>query len=367
MSAPQAPASPSTSATGSVPTNPSLLEMRTPPPNLRSVPFPWRLHEMLDAAEVEGFESIVSWLPNGRSFRVHDPVVFVDKVMKKFFNQNKYKSFQRQLNIWGFVRILDGPAKGGYLHEHLVQNQPEMCAMMKRQKIKGSASQASTQAAQAAAAAAVAAVAATTTTPAATAPAGVYPAHQQQQQQQQQMIRSTSIVSALTSNGSDQGSISSDSETSSLNVPMQVVQHSLVSDTADRQQYQQHYQYSQQQQQGLKVWNGQIITNAPEPVANFEGEMFFLLGEDGPSVAPPLLPTAVEDDTEPLAIVPTIDSDSNNNSSRENHYRSNRRLSLQLFAASQGENTGMPGIDQLFADLEASTDALQIFNRSIAA
>jgi hypothetical protein len=32
--------------------------------------FPWKLHEMLELAEKEDFENIVSWLPSGRSFKV---------------------------------------------------------------------------------------------------------------------------------------------------------------------------------------------------------------------------------------------------------------------------------------------------------
>ena len=62
----------------------------------RTKTFPWKLHEMLELADQEGFESIVSWLPNGRSFKVHNPIVFVEKIMPNFFQQTKYKSFQRQ-------------------------------------------------------------------------------------------------------------------------------------------------------------------------------------------------------------------------------------------------------------------------------
>jgi hypothetical protein len=32
--------------------------------------FPWKLHEMLEQAEKDGDENIVSWLPSGRSFKV---------------------------------------------------------------------------------------------------------------------------------------------------------------------------------------------------------------------------------------------------------------------------------------------------------
>lgn len=55
------------------------------------VPFPWRLHQMLEAIEKNGDSSIVSWLHNGQHFQVHNPQEFVDKVIPKFFKQKSYK------------------------------------------------------------------------------------------------------------------------------------------------------------------------------------------------------------------------------------------------------------------------------------
>lgn len=106
--------------------------------SLRScIPFPWKLHEMLDAAAEEGVESIVSWLPNNRSFKVFDTKLFTETIMKRYFKQTKYKSFQRQLNIWGFRRIHDGDGRGGYYHAHLVRGQAYLCRNMTRTKVKG--------------------------------------------------------------------------------------------------------------------------------------------------------------------------------------------------------------------------------------
>jgi len=56
--------------------------------------FPWKLHEMLEQVRKDGNESIVSWLPNGRAFKVHRLDAFVEEVMRKHFQQTKYKSFQ---------------------------------------------------------------------------------------------------------------------------------------------------------------------------------------------------------------------------------------------------------------------------------
>jgi len=61
-----------------------------------SLPFPWRLHEILDAAGKEEFTNIVSWLPDGQSFKVYKVENFVRDIMPNYFRQTKYKSFQRQ-------------------------------------------------------------------------------------------------------------------------------------------------------------------------------------------------------------------------------------------------------------------------------
>ena len=58
----------------------------------QNIPFPWKLHEMLDTCEKEGLGSIVSWLPDNASFRVHNPASFMQNTIKNFFNQTKYKS-----------------------------------------------------------------------------------------------------------------------------------------------------------------------------------------------------------------------------------------------------------------------------------
>jgi hypothetical protein len=100
--------------------------------------FPWKLHEMLDLVEKSGDDSIVSWLPGGQAFRVHMPELFVGKVMKLCFNQTKYKSFQRQLNLWGFERnTKECVEKGAYSHPLFLRGRRDLCQEMARQKVKG--------------------------------------------------------------------------------------------------------------------------------------------------------------------------------------------------------------------------------------
>ncbi|KAL7559055.1 hypothetical protein ACA910_018410 [Epithemia clementina (nom. ined.)] len=100
-------------------------------------PFPWRLHICLDAVEKEGLEDILSWQSHGRSFTVYQPDKFVQIIMPRFFGQTKYRSFQRQLNIYGFSRFQQGKDKGAYYHLCFVRNQRSLIRHMVRRKIKG--------------------------------------------------------------------------------------------------------------------------------------------------------------------------------------------------------------------------------------
>jgi len=55
------------------------------------VPFPWRLHDMLDAMEQQGKDDIVTWQPHGLAFLVKDPKAFVEQIMPHYFSQSKVR------------------------------------------------------------------------------------------------------------------------------------------------------------------------------------------------------------------------------------------------------------------------------------
>jgi len=100
---------------------------------------------MLEDLEREGNDSIVSWAPCGTSFRIHKPKEFAEKIMPRYFNQTKYRSFQRQLHIYDFDRIKDknsSPGGGAYYHKFFVKGNSGLCLKMSRQKIKGTGTKA---------------------------------------------------------------------------------------------------------------------------------------------------------------------------------------------------------------------------------
>jgi len=98
---------------------------------------PWKLYDMLDMAEWRNEEHIISWIKNGRAFKVHNRDLFIEQYMKKMFNQTKFKSFQRQLNLWGFERVQNGPDKGSYFHPLFVKGQKDCCHRLSRVRLRG--------------------------------------------------------------------------------------------------------------------------------------------------------------------------------------------------------------------------------------
>jgi len=105
-----------------------------------AVPFPEKLHYMLSQVDGEGVSHIVSWQPHGRCFIVHKPQQFVQDVMPRFFKQTKLTSFQRQLNLYGFVRLTAGTDRGGYYHELFLRGRMDLCRRMSRTRVKGNGS-----------------------------------------------------------------------------------------------------------------------------------------------------------------------------------------------------------------------------------
>ena len=134
--------------------------------------FPWKLHQLLSDAEENNDEHILSWLPGGMAFQIHDKPAFIKKYMPTYFNTQTYKSFHRSLNLWGFqslkrgntphgmnmIRMLtaiknsnsgNGTVRSGkgnnpittvgaYFHPLFVRGSPQLCTQMRRVNKNGS-------------------------------------------------------------------------------------------------------------------------------------------------------------------------------------------------------------------------------------
>ena len=92
--------------------------------------FPVKMHAILSRPDLA---DIVSWMPHGRSWRVWKPREFEVKVIPTYFEHNKFSSFIRQANGWGFRRITTkGPDRNSYYHELFLQGVPHLAKMMQR-------------------------------------------------------------------------------------------------------------------------------------------------------------------------------------------------------------------------------------------
>ena len=101
-----------------------------------SVSFPLKIHFLLEKAEKTGQSDVVAWLPSGKSFQVFQKDKFVKIFMPGFFTTSSYKSFQRNLQLWGFKAVNKGPERGSYAHPLFVRGGEDLCKSMKRAKKK---------------------------------------------------------------------------------------------------------------------------------------------------------------------------------------------------------------------------------------
>jgi hypothetical protein len=106
--------------------------------------FPVKLHKLLCEANRNGHEDIISWLPDGKSFKVHDKTKLANEIMPCFFGSSKYRSFQKNLNMWNFTFQrrggVDGvhphTSKGACFHPLFLRDSPSLlCHRMIRQLV----------------------------------------------------------------------------------------------------------------------------------------------------------------------------------------------------------------------------------------
>lgn len=90
---------------------------------LKSDTFPNVLHRMLSEEELG---EIITWLPHGCSWKIRNKIRFVDEVIPKFFKHKNFKSFLRQVNGWGFIRINKGPDEGSYYHKSFLRGKSSL-------------------------------------------------------------------------------------------------------------------------------------------------------------------------------------------------------------------------------------------------
>jgi hypothetical protein len=67
--------------------------------------FPFKMYDLLEDAKRKKFDDIVSWVPSGKAFKIHNRLSFEKLIMPLYFpKMNSYKSFRRQLNSYGIYQ-----------------------------------------------------------------------------------------------------------------------------------------------------------------------------------------------------------------------------------------------------------------------
>ncbi|KAI2489296.1 DNA binding protein [Fragilaria crotonensis] len=99
-------------------------------------PFPEKLHRLLTEVEAAGRSDVISFIAGGKAFAIHKPDKFFDEIVPQYFRQSRLSSFKRQLNLYGFELINNGPTRGAYYHEMFVKDHPELCRRMRRVAVK---------------------------------------------------------------------------------------------------------------------------------------------------------------------------------------------------------------------------------------
>ena len=121
--------------------------------------FPLKLFYLLNVENT----AVIEWLPHGQSFRVNDPHRFCTEVAPHYFKREfllyltfilhaslsilpaplaypfsvtytdtKMTSFQRQLNLYGFRRVIKGEEQGCYFHPQFHRDHPELISDIRR-------------------------------------------------------------------------------------------------------------------------------------------------------------------------------------------------------------------------------------------
>ena len=103
-----------------------------------SEPFPVKLHTMLqDATDDEESSNILTWTQEGNEFTILKPKEFAANVLPRYFRSEKFTSFQRQLNAYGFRRCDlygDHDSMHTYRHEIFARDSPELLSTITRRR-----------------------------------------------------------------------------------------------------------------------------------------------------------------------------------------------------------------------------------------
>jgi len=111
---------------GSRPTSRSIRLIQHP-----ELSFAERVYNLVDESTKIAPE-VLCWEHNGRAFRVKDTGDKLGELLGRHFRHNKYSSFQRQLNMYGFTKHVSGKYLGCFQHDHFRIGSKESLFLIRR-------------------------------------------------------------------------------------------------------------------------------------------------------------------------------------------------------------------------------------------
>ena len=70
----------------------------------KHLPFVHKLYLILQDMEAKGHDHIISWIGDGKAFKIHNPSLFEASIQRKYFRQSRVASFIRQVSLEFFAR-----------------------------------------------------------------------------------------------------------------------------------------------------------------------------------------------------------------------------------------------------------------------
>ncbi|KAE8722064.1 Heat stress transcription factor B-2a [Hibiscus syriacus] len=98
----------------------------------RSIPTPFltKTYQLVDDHTID---DVISWNDDGSTFIVWNPTVFARDLLPKYFKHNNFSSFVRQLNTYGFRKVV--PDRWEFSNDYFRRGEKRLLCEIQRRKI----------------------------------------------------------------------------------------------------------------------------------------------------------------------------------------------------------------------------------------
>ncbi|KAK7270843.1 hypothetical protein RJT34_26307 [Clitoria ternatea] len=98
----------------------------------RSIPTPF-LTKTYQLVDDQSIDDVISWNEDGSTFIVWNPAIFARDLLPKYFKHNNFSSFVRQLNTYGFRKVV--PDRWEFSNEFFRRGEKRLLCEIQRRKI----------------------------------------------------------------------------------------------------------------------------------------------------------------------------------------------------------------------------------------